>query len=171
MPASNTSLETGNLSVKFFASGYWTAFAKILNIKSDQLIRKFYATWCLVRHTKYGIILFDTGYTERFHSATKNYPDKIYSFVTPVYIDNKDSAKALLQKEGISANEVNYIIISHFHAGHICGLQDFPKAQFICSKDAYEELNSLHGFKAVKKGILKKLLPENFASRILFIEV
>ena len=170
MPASNTSFETDNLRVKIFASGYCTAFAKIVNIESDKLIRKFYATWCLLRHPEYGIILFDTGYSERFYAATKNFPAKFYSLVTPVYIDDKDSAKSLLEKEGIPANKVNYVIISHFHADHISGLNDFPNARFICSRDAHEQLNSLHGFRAVKKGILKNLLPENFNSRLLFVE-
>ncbi|MEO8765089.1 MAG: MBL fold metallo-hydrolase [Ginsengibacter sp.] len=169
MPDS-TIFEGDHFKVKFFASGYCTAFAKILNLDGDKPGRKFYATWCLVTHLEYGNILFDTGYTERFYSATKKYPGKAYSLLTPVYIDNKDAAKTLLEVEGITAGEVNYIVISHFHADHIGGLIDFPNARFVCSRDAYEQVRSLNGWRAVKKGILKTLLPENFESRILFIE-
>ena len=158
------------VDLKFFASGYCTVHKKILNISNDKGTYKSYSTWCLIRHSAYGIILFDTGYSTRFFSATKSYPDRFHALATPVFINEAGSAKALLLNEGILPSEVRYIIISHFHADHVCGLIDFPNAQFICSSAALAQMKALNGFNAVKKGILKKLIPGDLIPRTLFIE-
>jgi len=85
-------------------------------------------------------------------------------------MQENDTAKSLLEAKGIRASEIKYIIISHFHADHISGLKDFPDAQLICRKDAFEEVNELAGWKAVRKGILHKLLPADLKSKLILLE-
>ena len=51
--------------------------------------------------------------------------------ITKVVIEDHQELKNQLQSFGIKTNDINHIIISHFHADHIGGLQDFPNAK-IC---------------------------------------
>jgi glyoxylase-like metal-dependent hydrolase (beta-lactamase superfamily II) len=158
------------LKVKFFSSGYCTAHAKVVNPISGKGKAKFYAVWALIHIESIGYVLFDTGYSNAFKNATHRFPDRIYRWVTPIQIKQNESALDLLEKEGIQANDIRYIIVSHFHADHIAGLTDFPKAQIICSKSSYQEVKELKGWRAVKKGILHGLIPQDIEQRIQFIE-
>ena len=71
---------------------------------------------------------------------------------------------------GIEAEQVKYIIISHFHADHLGGLKDFPKATFICSRKAYESVKGKTGWSAVKRAFLPGHLPADFEQRLQLID-
>ncbi|MDH4092096.1 MAG: MBL fold metallo-hydrolase [Cyclobacteriaceae bacterium] len=158
------------LDVLFFASGYCVAQSRIVNPGGGWGWRRFYAVWVLIKHPVMGVILFDGGYNLSFNIATKAWPDRLYRWVTPVVVTDSDSAVSILKREGISPVDVKYFVISHFHADHICALNDFPNAELICSKKGYEEVARLDGFAAVRKGILKRLIPVDFEKRVLFLE-
>lgn len=131
----------------------------------------FPAFFAYIHHPVLGNILFDTGYSEHFFSATKGFPNRIYRLVTPVLFSAEDSAKAQLKKQfNLLPEDINYIIISHFHGDHIAGLRDFNNATFICSKKAYQHFNAYPRLIAFSKGYLKELLPEDFMQRVIFIE-
>lgn len=158
------------ITVQFFASGYCLAHEKIVNPKTGKGKCKFYAVWALIHVPSIGYILFDTGYSNAFMQATQSFPDRFYRWATPVFLKEDETVKNTLLKKGIQPNDIKYVILSHFHADHLAGLIDFPDAQIICSKIAHDEVRNLRGFKAVSKGILHKLLPEEYESRLLFIE-
>ncbi len=158
------------MKVTYFSSGYCKAHANIVNPNLKLKITRFYAVWALIQDESFGNILFDTGYSSHFFNATQNFPDRFYRWATPVTFDEDESAKSILNQIGIKVEDINYIIISHFHCDHIAGLLDFPFSKFICSKKAFSELKELSNFKAVKSGILKKLLPSDFEKRVLFVE-
>ena len=40
---------------------------------------QFYAIWAELIHPQHGTVLFDTGYTSRFHNATARFPNSIYA--------------------------------------------------------------------------------------------
>lgn len=124
----------------------------------------------VINHPKEGVILFDTGYARRFYEETKSYPDKIYAQITKVFIQEEEELAYQLEKIGIRPTEIQHIIISHFHADHVAGLKDFPNATFYCSNEAYQQIKEKNGFFAVKKGLVKGLLPEDFDSRVELIE-
>ena len=67
------------LSLKIHGSGYCMANANhvIKGEKRKQI--RFDATWAVIKHPTEGLIMFDTGYTRRFHTATKNFPNSIYA--------------------------------------------------------------------------------------------
>ena len=54
---------------------------------------RFEATWAIIKHPSRGTVLFDTGYTKRFHTATKYFPNSIYAMITKVEIDSNQEAK------------------------------------------------------------------------------
>lgn len=130
---------------------------------------KFFATFTHIEHPTHGHILFDTGYTRRFYDVTRNLPFKLYAKLTKVFIEEDGEAKNILAKKGISPSEINYIIISHFHADHIGGLRDFPNAQFVCSQVAYENIKNERGITALTKGFIPDLLPDDFCERLQLI--
>ncbi len=130
----------------------------------------FDAVFALIKHPQEGFILFDTGYTKRFYEETSHYPEKIYANFTKVYINPEEEAVQQLQKLGIAPTEIKHLIISHFHADHVGGLKDFPAATFYCSAEAYNQVKQKNGFAAVRKGLLKGLIPADFDERVYLID-
>ncbi len=159
-----------DLGIEFFASGFCIAHANIVNPRLGKGKTNFYAVWALLQIPEIGYVLFDTGYNEQFEQATHLFPDRLYRWMTPVSVKEKNTAKSILESKGILEHQIKYIIVSHFHADHISGLKDFTSAKFICSTDAFVEVQKLSGVKAVRKGILQHLIPQNFKSRALMIE-
>jgi glyoxylase-like metal-dependent hydrolase (beta-lactamase superfamily II) len=158
------------MTVDVHASGYCIADAAIVDPRQNRKDIRFYAAWLHIAHEQLGHLLVDTGYNRLFHEATRSFPSRLYAWATPVTITDEDTAVAILKKKGVAAEEVKYIIITHFHADHICALRDFPNAQFICSRSALDDVSRLNGWRAVSKGVLKPLLPDDFYARVLAIE-
>ncbi len=140
-------------------------------VKGDRHVDiQFKALFGLIEHPDLGWILFDTGYTRRFYQATRSFPAKIYAWITRVMIDEKEEISTQLQEAGISPDDVKHVIISHFHADHIGGLKDFTKARFYCSRPAWQQVHDIPDMMAFSRGILKKLIPDDFPDRVNFIE-
>ncbi len=131
-----------------------------------QLI-KFPAMTALLHHPQEGYILFDTGYTQRFYEETKRWPGKIYAWMTPTHVKEEEHLVYQLAAKGIAAEEIKYIIVSHFHADHTCGLKDFPQAKFICTQAALSNVEAVKDkpWKAIMQGILLGLLPQDLSTR------
>ena len=130
----------------------------------------FNALWGLIEHPTRGYLLFDTGYTNRFYDATSNYPNKIYAQITKVYISPEQEVKTQLEANGISANSIKHIFISHFHADHVGGLKDFPNATFHASSTAVNQMQNISKTLSFTKGILKDLIPDDFTDRLSLID-
>lgn len=131
---------------------------------------KFSALWGLIEHPEEGYMLFDTGYTRRFYDETKRFPSKIYSMITKVKVGPEDEIIYQLKEVGIDSSEIKKIFISHFHADHVAGLLDFPRAEIITSRVALEYTLGLGKTFAFSKGVLKGLIPFDIKTRVKFIE-
>jgi glyoxylase-like metal-dependent hydrolase (beta-lactamase superfamily II) len=131
---------------------------------------KFNALFGLLYHEKSGWILFDTGYAKRFFEATENFPYKLYSILTKVTVETNEEVKEHIRHFGLKSSDIKHIIISHFHADHICGLKDFENARFYCSRKAYDQVISINRYSGLTKGILKSLIPDDFQNRVTIIE-
>ena len=132
---------------------------------------QFNAMFALIEHSEKGYILFDTGYTQRFFEGAKKFPYQIYAGITKVNLKKEEEVVHQLKAKGIKADEVKYIIISHFHADHIGGLKDFPNAQFICTKVGYEDVRGKAGFSGLIRAFMPNLMPKDFEDRCRFVEV
>jgi glyoxylase-like metal-dependent hydrolase (beta-lactamase superfamily II) len=126
---------------------------------------RFPATVAVFDHPRFGIVLFDTGYSPRFFDQTKYFPEKFYAMITPVHIAPEQTAVSQLKQLGISTRDVRAIILSHFHADHIAGLSDFPQATYVYRASAYEDIKNRSRWGQVKSGFIKGLLPGDFTSR------
>ena len=111
-------------------------------------------------------ILIDTGYSQ---SLTKDsgIAAKFYSFITKVKCE-KDADEILLENN-INPDEIQYVIISHFHPDHYGSLKKFPKARIICSSEAARLLD-LGWSGRLRNLVFGKLIPEDIRERIIKIE-
>lgn len=158
------------VKLRILEGGYCTHKEKMVIRGGRNETVKFPSMFGLIIHPKHGVILYDTGYTKRFYKETSAFPFSVYAKMTPVYVEEKDTAVAKLQSIGIKPEDVKYIIISHFHADHIAALKDFPNCKYIYFKDGYDYVKNLKGFIALKQGYLSGLLPDDFESRSIAID-
>ncbi|KQO07344.1 MBL fold metallo-hydrolase [Paenibacillus sp. Leaf72] len=158
------------MKITFHNTGYCKQLEALAISGGRWRQQAFPGIFAIMEHPVLGPVLFDTGYSPRFLEATKRLPYALYRWTTPVTLAGERSAAEHVQAAGYSLREVKHIIVSHFHADHVCGLRDFPEATFICSQQAYEAVQPLNGFAAVKKAFLPELLPPDFAKRARWIE-
>lgn len=98
----------------------------------------FQAVMLAIRHPQMSWIVVDTGYGGRFFEATRRWPYRLYRWATPVTL--RGSAAAALAGVGVRAAEVRHLILTHFHADHIGGLDEFPRAQVYYHEEAWRPL-------------------------------
>lgn len=135
-------------------------------IRRGWRVMTFPSMFGLIQHPTEGAILYDTGYAEHFHHATRPFPERLYAWATPMHLKPSEPAKVQCAARGINPEDVRYIVLSHLHGDHIAGLRDFPKARFILLPEAWEAIKGLSRFAAVRKGVLPGLLPDDFADRL-----
>lgn len=151
---------------RLFSTGWTTRSLHLAQRGAAHVATRFHATFALLRHPHEGALLFDTGYSTRFAAATRRLPNRLYRWATEVETSEPLGARELLRRAGVDAHDVRYIVISHFHADHIGGLRDFPRARFVVARSAWEALRHRRGLAAVRKGFLPELLPEDFCERL-----
>lgn len=128
------------------------------------------AKFGLFCHPEKGWCLFDTGYAPRFFEATSTFPYKFYEWATPVEISPNETAAEQAKALGVDPDEINFVIVSHLHGDHVAGLKDFTKATFVTSRSGYEALAHTRGLAAVRRGFLPQLVPEDFESRVHWVD-
>lgn len=124
----------------------------------------------LLMHPQEGPILFDTGYDARFLTATRPFPQRLYRWATPPDIPPDASARAQLLRAGVQPAEVRWVVVSHFHADHVCGLADFPAARIACSRRGLEAAREGGAWTALRQGVLRDLIPADIDARITAFE-
>lgn len=126
----------------------------------------------LIKHSTHGWILFDTGYSEHFHHASQKLPERLYRTMLPVSLPEEEKLTQQLKARGIQPEDISMVVVSHYHGDHVAGLRDFPNARFIASQNDTEEIAKLQSkpWTATLQGKLPKLLPEDFFSRLDYVE-
>jgi nucleoside-diphosphate-sugar epimerase/glyoxylase-like metal-dependent hydrolase (beta-lactamase superfamily II) len=159
------------VKLRMFSTGYTShrAWLAEKGASRTEFIR-FHAMIGIIDHPAAGLTLFDTGYAPRFFEATKRWPYKLYRWTTPVETSAELSAVNVLQRHGIEPASVKRIILSHFHADHVCGLKDFPNAEVLASASAWQAIQGKRGLAAVKRAILPDLFPHDLEKRLKLIE-
>ena len=120
--------------------------------------------------TQVGNYLWDTGYAEHFRKAISSGVYQLYGRVTPAVFDERQSLRAQLLSDGITSDDIGALILSHFHADHIAGVQDFPKARLLASASGWQAVRHLKGISALRRAFLPQLMPLDIERRMNFIE-
>lgn len=171
MTADDQSDAGQSVRVRLFSTGFTAHRAGIAEQGASwKSPMRFHAAFALLEHPTEGLSLFDTGYAPRFFQASARWPYSLYRRTTPVDTCDQLSVVAILKRIGIDPGDIRRIVISHFHADHVCGLLDFPKAELIATTRAWHAIQRCRGIAAVKRAILPELFPEDIAQRLQLIE-
>src|SRR5882724_10638693 len=115
-----------SLEVKYLNGGYCRHLLASVNGRTFRLTR-FYAVFLALRHPRLGWIVCDTGYGDRFFDATRRWPYRLYRWATPVTL--RGTAAQSLARVGVRPDDVQHLLLTHFHADHIGGLAEFRHAR------------------------------------------
>jgi glyoxylase-like metal-dependent hydrolase (beta-lactamase superfamily II) len=119
----------------------------------------------LLHHPRHGWFLWDAGYAPHLLEATRRLPYRLYRWATPLRLRPELAVAAQLARFGLTPKDVKRIILSHFHADHVAGLRDFPHAEFVTLRTAYEDVAGRRGFRALRRAFIPALLPADFERR------
>lgn len=159
-----------SVKLKLFAAGYCTHSEHLTLRGGERKEIRFPALFALIRHPRWGPIVFDTGYSSRFYAETARFPYSLYRRTTPVFYREEESALNQLKAEGVQPADIRHIIVSHFHADHIGGLRDFPQARLYYTREAIRSVRGKSGFAALLRGFLPGLMPEDHDRRSTIID-
>ena len=161
----------GQMHVKLscHTTGYTMGNRRFVERTSKSEQTRFHAFVGLIDHPTHGLTLFDTGYAPRL-AKLKDIPGRLYSRLLPVVTNESLSIVSQLRQLGIATDDVKRVIVSHFHPDHIAGLKDFPNAEFIASRTAWQHVQDRRGFRALKQAFLPGLMPDDFEDRLHVIE-
>ena len=124
----------------------------------------------LLHHPREGWLLWDTGYARHIVDVTRRLPYGLYRLATPLRLRPDLAVHAQLGRRGLRPRDIRHVVISHFHADHIAGLRDFPAAQLVATRAAYEGVAGRTGLSALRRGFLPALLPPDFEGRATLLE-
>lgn len=124
----------------------------------------------LITHPAEGHILFDTGYAPRFFETTARFPERAYRLATPATLPPHERLSEQLARQGIAVADIRAIVVSHFHADHIAGVGDFPRAAIVCARAGFDAIRSVGRIAGVRRGLIPSLLTTDVEARTRFVE-
>jgi glyoxylase-like metal-dependent hydrolase (beta-lactamase superfamily II) len=151
-----------DIEIRFLNGGHCKQLQALVDRRTWRIVR-FHAVFLAVRHPSRGWILVDCGYSTHFHAATRAWPYRLYSCVTPVA--SSHSTAEILRDAGIDPESIADIVLTHFHADHIGGVRDFPRAQFHFAASALAPLRGMAPLRQTINAFLPALLPADFDAR------
>jgi len=153
------------VKVSIFTAGYCSCPEHIAIQGGRWRDIRFPAMFALFEHPRFGAMLFDTGYSQRFFDETRRFPNRLYRMLTPVTLRDEQLAVNQLATLNLRATDITKVFISHFHADHIAALGDFSRAKYVYLPQAFDAVRNLHGFGAVSRAYLPGLIPGDFHER------
>lgn len=123
-------------------------------------------------HERLGHCLIDTGYFN--DRLLRELPASAFLFLyrallRPTTI-NDDPVASGLARLGLKKEDIQTIVITHFHADHIGALRDFPAARCLCSHEAWASYRENTHLKNALSGIFDVLIPDDLEKRLGFFE-
>jgi glyoxylase-like metal-dependent hydrolase (beta-lactamase superfamily II) len=156
---------TRQVKISIFNAGYCTCPEHFAIRGGKWRNIRFPAMFALLEHPSLGPMLFDTGYSFQFFKETRSFPNRFYRMMTPVTLLEEQLAVCQLKECSIRPQDIQRIFISHFHADHISGLNEFPRAKFTYLAHAYESICNLKGLRALSHAFIPGLIPADFSER------
>lgn len=154
------------VSLTMLDTGYCRHLESVLIQGGRLRVVDCHALVALLHHPRHGWVLWDTGYHPRMFEVTRSLPFYLYRLATPLRIDPRLAVVEQLPRLGLTPRDVRTVILSHFHADHLCGVRDFPEARFVAHTDAWNDVRRLTGIMALRRGFIPDLLPPDFSRRL-----
>lgn len=156
--------------VKLLSAGF-CVHPEFMSIRGGSLKPcRFPAGFVYLRHRHHGPALFDTGYSDHFHRETRAFPARLYARMLPPHFEAAERACEQLQAFGIAPDDVRTVIVSHFHADHIAGLGDFPRAEIVCARAGFDAIRQARGLRGLMQGLLPGLMPADSDTRVRYLD-
>ncbi|GAB1469651.1 MBL fold metallo-hydrolase [Chloroflexota bacterium] len=163
-----TDLTGFEMKIDILHAGYCTAPEHIAIHGGRWRSIHFPAMFALLRHPKFGAMLFDTGYSYRFFDETKRFPKRLYRWMTPVTLHEEDLLINQLSTFNLKPSDISHAFISHFHADHIASLPDLAWSRYVYLPHAFSGLRpsgQVSSLEDMKHAFLRGLIPTDFDSR------
>lgn len=157
-------------TVRLFQTGHCVHPEHVVLRNRRLRTMRFPAMFAVIEHPERGPVLFDTGYGQGYLDERRRLTGRIYDAVTPVTTDPAWFPGARCRAAGIDPMDVDTVVLSHFHADHVAGLDDFPRARILHFASAWGAVRGTSGLRALRKGFLPRLLPADFEERRETIE-
>lgn len=127
----------------------------------------FQVRFGLILHPIMEPTLIDTGYTIETVQCPKSRALRVYSkFLQPILRDAGQPVE-VLNRFDLTHADIQLVIITHCHAGHISGLRQFVNALFIAAGKAVQAILKNNAFGNYRHGVFPELLPDDFDPRIV----
>lgn len=114
----------------------------------------------LVEHPRHGPILIDTGYTRELWSA-KGWAIGLYRRLMAPSLNDDLTPIAALARLGYAPADVKHVVVTHLHADHVCGLNDFAHATFHVSAPVTQAWKTPNRWAELFEAVFRGLLPLN----------
>lgn len=153
-----------------FTTGYVVGNRRLVERTVKSEATRFHALVGLVEHPIHGLSLFDTGYSGHLLRMS-DMASRIYNRMLPTMTNDTLSIAPQLSRCGIDPKSIKRILISHFHPDHVAGLKDFPEADLIATRRAWQAVRNRRGISAALcHAFLPGLLPDDFEDRLHLID-
>jgi len=117
-------------------------------------VRMFPALVVLIQHSKYGNILYDSGYSDLIY---KNHVVSfLYNAINRTYLKDSETIVSRLSADSIEPGSVKKIILSHAHPDHIGGLRFFQDYQLISTEKVIRTMKKGGAFQLVFRNMVPK---------------
>ena len=153
------------MKINILHAGYCTAPEHIAIHGGRWRSIHFPAMFALLRHPRFGAMLFDTGYSRHFFDETEKFPNRFYRWLTPVTLRGEDLLVNQLEAFDLRPRDISHVFISHFHADHIASLPDLGWSRYVYMPHAFGHLRGLHPSEDLKHAFLRGLIPVDFDDR------
>lgn len=125
----------------------------------------------ILPHPGHGPVLIDTGYgPELFTAPGRGAALRLYARVLGPKLLSDGAPEAALSRLGFAPDDVRTIIVTHFHADHICALHRFPAARVIAPAGALATIRARGRIANLRHGIFEELIPAKLEARMTGVE-
>lgn len=131
-----------NIRIKILDLGCMTFYKKeLVQTKQEKEMIISPALAVLIEHPTLGYLLYDTGNDDAWEETYPDHIKETYPVTKLVTIADA------LQKEGLSVQDINYLILSHLHFDHAGGLKYFANTKagshVLVSKEELQDVLTL----------------------------
>jgi glyoxylase-like metal-dependent hydrolase (beta-lactamase superfamily II) len=140
-------IQTGTVSVKEAHYQYHgQGLLRIPQILFSQNWINDLPIWTWVIQTKLGNYVIDTGESTAFYDPyhfTKASDNWVNRRILKIHIQPQQQLNYQLGQIGLTPNQIDAVILTHLHIDHIDGVDYFPQARFLVSR---QDLQKPYGF-------------------------
>lgn len=156
------------MSLTFATSAFLKAPLRLLD-STARGSAQLRVRWGVFEHPLYGPVLIDCGYGPALYD-TPSWSLRAYTAALRPKLNPAGTPEAVLASLGYAASDVRYIVITHFHADHVCHLSSFPRARVFLDPEEYHLVRGRTAVRNILNGVFPELVPNDLFERYIGID-